>query len=365
VNLRLNITDEDGIPTAFKVINGKTTDRSTPIDNMKALRDLLDNMPDSSDIIIISDQAMLDKDVIIQYHQQDIGYLGPLPANKDYEEVLMSVPSSQLQKHPLNYRPKNQREDSPAIYYGVLDTVSISGKKIEDVVSARVLLLYSTNKAKLDGDNRDKLLSKYLAVLEDIQKRINVRKYKKSDYTREQITKAGIKYSTVRHLVDAQLTGEDGELIFSFAVNAKQMELSKERDGRYLLVTNRPLSADEMLSHFKGQDKIEKHVHVIKGPIRIRPMFLHNQERIESLVFICMLALLVYSILEMLSKRANIVMTGESILKQFQTSTVVYTIFKDHSIWKQIASLTAFQSKLIQKLGFSDPIIYLEIVKLE
>jgi hypothetical protein len=42
---------------------------------MKALRELLDNMPVRDDIIIISDQAMLDKDVIIQYHQQGIGYL--------------------------------------------------------------------------------------------------------------------------------------------------------------------------------------------------------------------------------------------------------------------------------------------------
>jgi transposase len=35
VNLRLNITDEDGIPVAFKVINGKTTDRTTPIDTYR------------------------------------------------------------------------------------------------------------------------------------------------------------------------------------------------------------------------------------------------------------------------------------------------------------------------------------------
>jgi len=98
-----------------------------------------------------------------------------------------------------------------------------------------------------------------------------------------------------------------------------------------------------MLSHFKGQDKIEKHIWTFKGPIRIRHIFLHKQERIESLVFICMVALLVYSILEMEAKRANIVMTGESILKQFQTSDlgswgyplrVVYTIFRDGSIWK-------------------------------
>jgi transposase len=365
VNLRLNITDEDGIPTAFKVINGSTADRTTPIENMKALRELLDNMPGSNDIIIISDQAMLDKDVIIQYHQQGIGYLGPLPTNKDYEEVLMSVPLSELQKKPLKYRPKNQKEDTPAIYYGVLGTVSISGQKIEGTVSARVLLLYSTNKAKLDADKRATLLSRYLAVLESIQKCINVRKYKSASYTREQINKAGSKYASVRHLVDIQLTGDDGHLTLSFSVNTEQMEFSKERDGRYLLITNRPLSEEEMLSHFKGQDKIEKHIRIFKGPIRIRPIFLHKQERIESLVFICMVALLVYSILEMEAKRANINMTGESILKQFQTSTVVYTIFKDDSIWKQVAPLTEFQREFIEKLGLPDPVIYIEHVKLE
>ena len=125
-----------------------------PIENMKALRELLDNMPCSQDIIIISDRAMLDRDVIIQYHQQNIGYLGPLPSYKEYEEVLMSVSVSELQKHPLNYRPKNRKEGEPAIYYGVLSTVSVSGKKINETVKARVLILYSINKAKLDADKK-------------------------------------------------------------------------------------------------------------------------------------------------------------------------------------------------------------------
>lgn len=278
---------------------------------------------------------------------------------------MTSVPLSELQNHPLKYRPKNQKEDTPAIYYGVLGTVSISGQKIEGTVSARVLLIYSTNKSKLDADKRTTLLGRYLAALEGIQKRINVRKYKSADYTREQMNKAGNKYSSVRHLVDTQLTGDDGFLAFSFAVNAEEIEHSKERDGRYLLATNRPLSEEEMLSRFKGQDKIEKHIGTFKGPIRIRPMFLHKQERIESLVFICMLALLMYSILEMEAKRANIVMTGESILKQFQTSTVVYTIFKDGSTWKQVAPLTEFQKEFIEKLNLPDPEIYLEHIKLE
>ena len=204
---------------------------------MKALRDLLDNMPGSDDIIIISDQAMLDRDVIIQYHQQNIGYLGPLPACNDYEQVLMSVPLSQLKKHPLKYRPKNQKEDDPAIYYGVLSKVSVSGKKAEGTVDSHVLILYSTNKAKLDADKRTTLLERYLESLEKIARQINLLKYKKKAYTQSQIDKVGSKYVSVRHLVDIQLSGADGQLALSYNVNADELELAKERDGRYLLVT--------------------------------------------------------------------------------------------------------------------------------
>ena len=145
----------------------------------------------------------------------------------------------------------------------------------------------------------------------------------------------------------------------------EELTRAKERDGRYLLASNRSLSDEEMLSHFKSQDRIEKHIRTFKGPIRVRPIFLHNQERIESLVFICMLALLVFSILEMLAKRNGIVMTGESILKQFQTMTVVYTIFRDGSCWKQVAPLTQFQNEFILVLGLPDPDVYLEPIKLE
>ena len=365
VNLRLNITDEDGIPVAFKVINGKTTDRTTPIENMHALRELLDAMPNSSDIIIISDQGMLDRDVIIQYHQQDIGYLGPLPTLKEYDDVLMSVSAAELQQHPLEYGLSNQKENEPPVYYGVLRTVSISGKKVEGTVEAQALILYSTNKAKLDEGKRNTLLNRFLARLETIQKHLNVRKYKKKAYAWEQIGKAQRKYASVQNLVDIQLTGEDGQLALGFSINDEQLAVAKERDGRYMLATNRSLSEEEMLFHFKRQDRIEKRIRTIKGPIRVRPMFLHKQERIESLVFICMLALLVFSILEMLAKQNGISMTGESILKQFQTSVVIHTIFKDGSCWKQLAPLTQFQSEFIQILGLPDPGTYLRCIKLE
>ncbi len=53
-----------------------------------------------------------------------------------------------------------------------------------------------------------------------------------------------------------------------------------------------------MLTLFKERERAEKRHAVMQGPLRRRPMFLHTQERIESLVFIVMVALLVYTLLE-------------------------------------------------------------------
>ena len=59
----------------------------------------------------------------------------------------------------------------------------------------------------------------------------------------KQIHKAQSKYKAVKHLVNVKLTGNDGNLEMSFTVNEEQLANAKEKDGRYMLITNRCLSA--------------------------------------------------------------------------------------------------------------------------
>ena len=42
VNLGVNVTSETGIPLGYRVLAGRTADRTTPLENLKALRSLLD-----------------------------------------------------------------------------------------------------------------------------------------------------------------------------------------------------------------------------------------------------------------------------------------------------------------------------------
>jgi len=367
VNLGLNVTGENAIPLAYSVICGSTSDKTTPLENMSALQQLFSEITTEEDgIIIVSDQAMLNPDVILTYHQQDIGYLGPLPNHKVYDSVLMSVTTSQLLKHPLSYRPQNQKaDDHQAIYYGILSDVTISSTKSKRSVDAQALILYSRNKAKLDREKRQTLLNRYTTRLFDIQRHLNKRKYKKATYTQQQIDKAQRKYKTVKDFVKVQLMGIDGNLTLSFDIDIKLITQAAQRDGRYLIVTNRHLSEEEMLLRFKQQDKIEKQNRTLKGPIQIRPMFLHKQNRIEALIFICMLALLVFSILELWVKREGIQMTAKSLMEKFSPLTVVYTFFLDGSCFKKVEPLTELQKQIIQALNLPPPEIYLQYIRIQ
>ena len=119
------------------------------------------------------------------------------------------------------------------------------------------------------------------------------------------------------------------------------------------------ISAHQMLLHFKGQEIVERRIRTVKGPIQVRPMFLHKEERIESLVLVAMIALLVYTILEMLCRRAGQSITARQVLERFERLGVAYLQFSDGSILKLPSALNAFQGQLIELLRFPDPEAYL------
>ena len=64
-----------------------------------------------------------------------------------------------------------------------------------------------------------------------------------------------------------KLAGRDGALRLSFARDEKAIQIAERKDGRYVLVTNAKLSADEMLKAFKGQCGAERRFHILKGPL--------------------------------------------------------------------------------------------------
>jgi hypothetical protein len=306
---------------------------------------------------------MLDREVMAAYARKQIRWLGPLNADGTLREVMRSVSDKELEAHPLAYRPMNQPQDEPLRYQGVVRSATIEYDG--ETVPIQVLVVKSRTKVKLDRDRRQTYLDRLTGRLEEIQRLLNTRRYKRRDYAWAQIEKAR-RGNPAKGLVDVELSGEDANLNLTFKLNPAKLARAEAMDGRYLLGTNDfDLSALEMLTRFKKQEVVERRIKVVKGPVRVRPLFLHKQERVEGLVFVAMLALLVYTILEMLCRKAGQWITARQVLEKFELLGAVYLQFGDGSVLKLPSALNAFQGQLIELLRFPDPAVYLRPLETE
>ena len=359
INLGVNVTGAEGIPLGYRVLAGRVADRTTPLENLQALRELLDRpeLEGQRDFVLVSDQAMLDQAVIVAYEEKGVRWLGPLHADPGLQEVIQAVSNTELAEQPLDYRPTNQPQGEPLRYQGVLRPAIIEQEGHQ--VAIQVLVVKSVTKVKLDRDRRQTYLQRLTKRLEAIQGMLNQRRYKKKEYTQRQIEKA-CQGNPAKDLVEIELSGQDGDLTLSFQVNAVRLAAAEALDGRYLLGTNDPeLTALEMLTRFKQQEVVERRIKVIKGPIRVRPLFLHKPERVEGLVFVAMVALLVYTILEMLCRRAGEWITARQVLEKFERLGAIYLQFSDGSQMKLPSELNQTQRQLIDLLRFPQPEVYL------
>jgi len=352
INLALNVTS-DGVPLAFRVLVGNTADSTTPRQNLEAVRKLLSEAQ-SHDITVVHDQAMATPETLVWYEQHGQKFISSMPVDSAVQALLDSVPRDELLAHPLSYHPRRQGEaPPPPAYYGVWreHTIQHKGQSIR----VRVLIVHSVSKARLDAEKRQTLLARLEKRLGEIRMHLNQRKYKRREYTLEQIHLAQ-RGNAASALMDIELHGDDGELTLTYGVNAEKLAQAKQRDGRYPLVTNHwHLSADDVLYQMKGQDIPEKRFAVFKGPLQVHPLWLHKDERLVGLVLIIMLALLVYCLLEHLVRQAQRRLTGRAILDTFATYAVVWLRFADGSALWTYPKLTPAQSELLEILGFPLP----------
>jgi transposase len=361
LNLGVNVTGKAGIPLAYRVLAGRTADRTTPLENMQALEQLFGRLRQSSqekDFLLVSDRAMLDKAVLVAYEEKGVHWLGPLPADGSLREVLASVTNEELDRCPLDYRPVNQPADEPLRYYGVLreETIAHDGQE----VPIQLLVVKSRTKVKLDRERRETYLKRLIGRLEEIQGMLNTRRYKRKRFVQKQIDKAR-RGNPAKRFVDVALSGEDGNLTLTFQVDEAELAEAAALDGRYLLGTNRfSLDAHQMLVRFKRQEVVERRIKTVKGPIQVRPLFLHKEERVEGLVFVTMLALLVYTVLEMLCRRAGHYITARQVLERFELLAATYIQFGDGSWLKLPSALNETQQQLIDLLKFPPPGSYFE-----
>lgn len=270
---------------------------------------------------------------------------------------------------PIRYVSRRDRGLPPARrarYRGALRPFPVTDPVTDQVHPFRVAYIFSSEEAESVSGGRERALAKAEEALGRIGRGLGGRYYK----TRQQVDArvAQILVPSVKPLLKVTTGTAKAKPTLSFERDAAAIAATAKADGIYALATNLTgvrLTAGELLRIYKDQSLVECAHRNFKGPLRVRPVFLHNDDRIEALVSVVGLALVVFGLIEcavraalgaeeqlpgLLPEGRSARPTGRNILGCFQGLGLTYT--PDGIV---LDRLTGTQRRVLELLGTPVP----------
>lgn len=256
-------TTLEGYPLSFEVYEGNKYEGHTLIDVLKKFQDRfqLDKKP-----IVVADRGMLNND--------NIAYL----ENNNYKYILaykIKNISNDLKEEIKNLTFIDDNVTHNIEFKKVIPFADENDKKQTIHVNQRLVLSYSTQRAKKDKYNRNKAIQR-------LENKI------KSSKT---ITKKDLKLSYYTKYIDL----DDNNSKITFNINNQKIIEDEKLDGIKGFVTNDfTLTANEIIEHYNNQYEVERAFRISKTDLKIRPIYHRLETRIKAHILISFVSYAIY-----------------------------------------------------------------------
>jgi len=208
-------------------------------------------------------------------------------------------------------RERRLPQDRRTRYRGLLREVEVTHPDPDIATGHRLRLAYiwSSEEAASVADARQRALAKAEDGLTRIRNGLGGRYYKTKKQVDDRI--ATLVGARIADLITVT-TGVDpaSKPTIAWRRNPDTITAAAELDGLYAIATNlpdppeTPLTALDVLKIYKDQWIVEQRHRDLKQTLRVRPVFLHNDDRIHALIAVVGVALLVYGLIEADLRRA-------------------------------------------------------------
>jgi transposase len=342
----LDVSADGNVPTEYAVWAGRTADMATVQENMERLCRLLRSHGWSvQETVIIGDRANLNDELAIAYDDHGLRYLAGLqPQKKAHRELLVRYPDEQFYTLPLN----NERGREG--YWGRVCQVTFKHEGRQ--VTHRGLVILSGPMRSALRKGRATKLRALRQELKEVQAKIG-KPYHRTVEAVQKRADTRIKRSPVGKFMRAHAyTDEQGQIRLQWWIDRLTLLQAMRKDGRYLLVTNDwRLSLQRMFDLYRQKDGVEKRFKVSKSDLKVSPIYLHKDERIEGMLLINMLALLAYGLLERQVRQNGLQMTTRRIIERLENLDVIETLCWDGSRLYRVVPVDEEQALLLEILA--------------
>ena len=267
-------TTLEGYPLSYEVYEGNKYEGHTLVDILQKFQDKfqLNNKP-----IVVADRGMLTN--------ENIAYL----ENNGYKYIL----AARIKNIPQTL--KDKIKELTFLDDGVVHTLEIekelqhkdeNKQKQTLKLKQRLVLTYSSARAKKDRYNREKALKK-------LQTKID----KSTNLTKDDLKSS----SYVKYL---QLQKDCN---ISFTLNEEKIQEDTKLDGIKGFITNDfTIAPQDVITHYQNQYEVERAFRISKTDLKIRPIYHRLEIRIKAHILISFVAYAIYKEFERKIKNANL-----------------------------------------------------------
>jgi transposase len=333
----LAVTNREGVPLYMRPEPGAAAELSSIGAALERLAALL-----PPGLVVCADSALGRVKNLCEADAAGLGFVVPLRENTGFRGRWLQEVGPKAMA-PLRYTSRREQHLPPAertAYKGALRPWDVTDPATGERRRFRVAYIWSSEEQDAVRRARRKAIERAEEALGHIVAGLGGRYYK---------TKAQVDAKVAQVLAGGNVgqfltvtTGERaGKPTLAFARDHATVRAAQRADGIYALATNLPgrLSATKVLATYKDQSLVECAHKNEKQTLRVRPIFLHNDDRIEALVSIVGLALVVFGLIEIEVRRAlgdqhlegllpegrAARPTGRNILAAFQGLGLTYT----------------------------------------
>jgi transposase len=351
VNISLCCDATSGIPFFHKSYPGNFNDKQFIKIYAEELRKRLEGVGWRGKTLLIIDRGINGANNFALLRDYQFDYIGGL-IEKEFPSYF-GLPKSSMRK-----RYKHKRETKPPlqIHY-TTKTDTIYGQK------HLVLIFYNQEnyEEKIQRLNND--LNRYQTLcerkLEEFKQDIAGKTFESKINNVEKIKKSVEKINKKLYpLLDFEVKSYRFELTWKIKRNQEAYNKHIGKFGIHVLFTNRlNLTPLQVLKLFFAKDKIEKNFQFLKANaytnqrIVLGPMLHSKDERIESHVYTCIIALQLYQILRHRLKQKKFPLTTQQALEELEDITCYYTkIMGKKEVIRHINTPTDTQRKILKAL---------------
>jgi transposase len=269
------VISREGFPIAHEVFEGNTQDRQT----LGSMLDLLKNrvgMPEGSTVVV--DRGMAHVENLTEIRKRKYHYVvaARQPERDNWLDQFEEPEGFELV--PREPSPLNPCQKKSVV-------------RVKPVRHGNELIVLCTSEERVAKDRaiREKQEQRFLADLDRLQQRIEKGRLKREIAVGEAIGRLKERYPRVARY--HTITWDATTRKLTHEPNADKKAKAELLDGGYLLRTDRTdLSATEAWLMYMTLTRAENAFRMIKSPLAERPIFHHLEHRVETHIFLCVLA---------------------------------------------------------------------------